>query len=229
MSLLEWAKNEVEIASKRERGDNPEDEFDYGCACYAGALEAFEVLCKQGHSGMSIGFTRNILNRLISVKPLTPIEDTEDVWNVVDRRDGKVMYQCKRMSSLFKTVYEDGKVTYSDNDSCVCVDCETGATYGSGLVRRIYEEMYPVTLPYMPPTYPDKVYCTDLLTDRKNGDFDTVGIFHIVKPNGEKIEVNRFFKEAENGWEEIRIAEYEERMDLDTARREQEAKDENKV
>lgn len=222
MSLLEWAKNEVEIASKRERGDNPEDEFDYGCACYAGALEAFEVLCKQGHSGMSIGFTRNILNRLISVKPLTPIEDTEDVWNVVDRRDGKVMYQCKRMSSLFKTVYEDGKVTYSDNDSCVCVDCETGATYGSGLVRRIYEEMYPVTLPYMPPTYPDKVYCTDLLTDRKNGDFDTVGIFHIVKPNGEKIEVNRFFKEAENGWEEIRIAEYEERMDLDTARREQE-------
>ena len=139
------------------------------------------------------------------------------------------MYQCKRMSSLFKTVYEDGKVTYSDNDSCVCVDCETGATYGSGLVRRIYEEMYPVTLPYMPPTYPDKVYCTDLLTDRKNGDFDTVGIFHIVKPNGEKIEVNRFFKEAENGWEEIRIAEYEERMDLDTARREQEAKDENKV
>lgn len=229
MSLLEWAKNEVEIASKRERGDNPEDEFDYGCACYAGALEAFEVLCKQGHSGMSIGFTRNILNRLISVKPLTPIEDTEDVWNVVDRRDGKVMYQCKRMSSLFKTVYEDGKVTYSDNDSCVCVDCETGATYGSGLVRRIYEEMYPVTLPYMPPTYPDKVYCTDLLTDRKNGDFDTVGIFHIVKPNGEKIEVNRFFKEAENGWEEIRIAEYEERMDLDTARREQEVKDENKV
>ena len=54
MSLLEWAKNEVEIASKIERGDNPEDEFDYGCACYAGALEAFEVLCKQGHSGMSI-------------------------------------------------------------------------------------------------------------------------------------------------------------------------------
>lgn len=229
MSLLEWAKNEVEIASKRERGDNPEDEFDYGCACYAGALEAFEVLCKQGHSGMSIGFTRNILNRLISVKPLTPIEDTEDVWNVVERRDGKVMYQCKRMSSLFKTVYEDGKVTYSDNDSCVCVDCETGATYGSGLVRRIYEEMYPVTLPYMPPTYPDKVYCTDLLTDRKNGDFDTVGIFHIVKQNGEKIEVNRFFKEADTGWEEINSSEYNTRLIKHLEREKQEAIDENKI
>ena len=30
MSLLEWAKKEVEIASKRERGNNPEDKWDYG-------------------------------------------------------------------------------------------------------------------------------------------------------------------------------------------------------
>lgn len=228
MNLLEWAKNEVAIASKIERGDNPEDQFDYGCACYAGALEAFEVLCKQGHSGMSICFTKQILNRLIDNKPLTPIEDTEDVWNLVDRRDGKVMYQCKRMSSLFKTVYEDGTVRFSDNDSCVCVDIKTGSTYHSGLVHRLYEEMYPITLPYMPPNTPDLIYCEDLLTDPKNGDFDTVGVYHIKKPNGDKVEVNRWFKEAdtETGWEEIRIAEYEERMDLDTARRE--ALNENK-
>lgn len=29
MSMLEWAKNEVAIASKRERGDKPEGEWDY--------------------------------------------------------------------------------------------------------------------------------------------------------------------------------------------------------
>lgn len=28
MSMLEWAKNEIAIASKRERGDKPEDEWD---------------------------------------------------------------------------------------------------------------------------------------------------------------------------------------------------------
>lgn len=33
MDMLEWAKNEVAIASKRERGDNHEGEWDYGCAC----------------------------------------------------------------------------------------------------------------------------------------------------------------------------------------------------
>lgn len=38
MSMMEWAKREVEIASKRERGDKPESEWDYGCACYDSAL-----------------------------------------------------------------------------------------------------------------------------------------------------------------------------------------------
>lgn len=82
MSMMEWAKREVEIASKRERGDKPESEWDYGCACYDSALKAFESLCGDGHSGFSIGITKGILNRLIEGKPLTPIEDTEDVWNV---------------------------------------------------------------------------------------------------------------------------------------------------
>ena len=181
------------------------------------------MLCEQGHSGASICFTKQILNRLIDGKPLTPIEDTEDVWNDVSHNfRANKHYQCKRMSSLFKNVAEDGTVTYNDIDSCICVDKNTGSTYSSGLVRSVYAEMFPITLPYMPPSTPDLVYCEDLLTDPKNGDFDTVGIFYIKKPNGEKIEVNRFFKEADNetGWEEIRIAEYEDRMDLDKARKE---------
>lgn len=62
MSMLEWAKREVEIACKRENPDKKEGEFDYGCACYESALKAFESLCEDGHSGMSIGFTKNILN-----------------------------------------------------------------------------------------------------------------------------------------------------------------------
>lgn len=38
MDMLEWAKNEIAIASKRERGDNHEGEWDYGCACYDSAI-----------------------------------------------------------------------------------------------------------------------------------------------------------------------------------------------
>lgn len=219
MSMLEWAKREVEIASKRERGDKPESEWDYGCACYAGALEAFEVLCKQGHSGMSIGITKQILNRLIEGKPLTPIEDTAGIWNLVyTDSDGKV-YQCKRMSSLFKTVYSDGSVTYSDNNRIVCVDIHSGATYISGLVREVVNEMYPLTMPYIPKA-PYKVYCEEYLTDPKNGDFDTVGIRYLLTPEGERVTVDKFFKESVKGFDEISLEEYLERVELDKARKE---------
>lgn len=68
MNMLEWAKNEIAIASKRERGNKPENEWDYSCACYDSALNAFESLLGDGHSGMSISFTKNILNRLIDKK-----------------------------------------------------------------------------------------------------------------------------------------------------------------
>ena len=52
------------------------------------------------------------------------------------------------------------------------------------------------------------------MTDRKNGDFDTVGIFYAIKPYGEKVEINRFFKESEDGWKEIDEAEYIKRMSI---------------
>ena len=90
MNMKEWAELEVEIAKKRERGDAPEDEFDYGCACYDSALKAFNSLCEDGHSGMSIGFTKAILNRLIDGKPLVPIEDTEDIWNLCNEIQNRV-------------------------------------------------------------------------------------------------------------------------------------------
>lgn len=126
MSMLEWAKREVEIACKRENPDKKEGEFDYGCACYESALKAFESLCEDGHSGMSIGFTKNILNRLIDGKPLTPIEDTDDVWSKRHRSKDLpyVTFQCKRMSSLFKMIYNDGHVEYTDVDRYYCKDID---------------------------------------------------------------------------------------------------------
>jgi len=207
-----------------------EKEVEYVCACYESALKAYKSLMKDGHSGFSIGLTKQILNRLIDGKPLTPIEDTDDIWSDVSDISGLngevVNYQCKRMSSLFKNVYADGTVKYKDVNRYYCVDINnTEVTYYSGLVQRIIDEMFPITMPYFPGK-PIKVYCEYFLTDRKNGDFDfvklqktignrpliwTVGIFYAIKPDGEKIEINRFFKESEDGWDEIDEVEYNER------------------
>lgn len=212
MSLKEWAEREVQIACKRENPDRKEGEWDYGCACYESALKAFNSLMEDGHSGMSIGFTKQILNRLIDGKPLTPIEDTEDVWNDVSSvtRDEKI-YQCSRMGSLFKRFYPDGTFEYSDNNRVICVDLESGSTYHNGFISRIVDEMYPITMPYSANgNY--RVYCRDFLCDPKNGDFDTMAIKYILTPENDVIEVHRYFKEFYGEWKEIKPDEYVERL-----------------
>ena len=213
MSMTNWAENEVRIACERENPNRKEGEWDYGCACYESALKAFKCLMEDGHSGMSIGFTRQILNRLLLNQPLTPIEDTDDVWNEVRMgKDGCTVYQCKRMSSLFKNVYEDGRVTYNDIKRVVCYDIESpDVPFHNGFKSRIVEEMFPITMPYCPSEKPYKVYSEEFLFDPKNGDFDTIAIRYIITPKGERIDSERFFKESENGWEEISIAEFAER------------------
>lgn len=212
-----------------ERGGKPENDFDYGCACYESALKAFESLCNDGHSGYSIHVTKYILNRLIDGKPLTPIEDTDDVWSTVtDRRDGCISYQNTRMSSLFKVVDENtGTVKYHDNDRFVAVDVSNKSTWHSGLVTAIGSEMYPVTMPYMPESKRYEVYFEELLTDPKNGDFDTEAVLYIITPTGEKKEINRYFREPNDGeqttykgWVEIGYDEYAERKLLDKLRKE---------
>lgn len=215
MSMTDWAKREVEIACKREKENNEEDGmWDYGCACYESALKAYNSLMEDGHSGYSIGMTKYILMRLIDGRPLTPIEDTDDIWNEVSLfREGEKSYQCKRMYSLFKRVKEDGTVRYRDNDRYYCIDVNHPRnTYTNGLVGDLIDEMFPIEMPYCPGD-PIKVYCEELLTDFDNGDFDTVGILHAVKGD-EKIDIYRYYKESGSGWEEITAGEYTERKKL---------------
>lgn len=221
MNMKEWAKREVEIACKRENPNRKEGEFDYGCACYESALKAFNCLMEDDHSGMSIGFTKSILNRLIDMKCLTPIEDTDDIWNhVYNSKDGGKCYQSKRMPSFFKDVYPDGAVKYNDINRVVKVDINTDTIWNNGLVDRIINELYPITMPYIPTDKPFKVYCEDFLTDPKNGDYDTIGMLYGIDPFGDRFEINRCFKDGDRDMIEIDKEEYESRKLIDKERRE---------
>lgn len=211
MSMLDWAKKEVQIACERERrvsGDS--GELNYGVACYESALKAFESLLGDGHSGCSIGITKQILNRLIDGKPLTPIEDTDDVWDEQTTIfDDKVSFQCKRMSSLFKDVYKDGTVKYTDTRRFICVDfADPSNCWSNGFVNSLMYDIYPIEMPYVPEDKPYRVICRDLLTNRKNGDFDTIGILTVKEPDGNEKTIGRYFKESTNGWKEISNDEY---------------------
>lgn len=174
---------------------------------------------------MLIGFTKAILNRLIDNKPLIPIEDTDDVWNDISDISGlkgeEVNYQCKRMPSLFKYVYADGTVEYIDVDRYhgANINCPD-ATYHSGLIDTVMDELYPITMPYMPADRAFKIYTEDFLVDPSKGDYDTVGILYAITPSLERVEINRYFKETEEGFDEIDKAEYDQRKEMAKKRQE---------
>ena len=47
--MKEWAKREIELACKRERGDKDPNKWDYGVACYESAFKAFNSLLEDEH------------------------------------------------------------------------------------------------------------------------------------------------------------------------------------
>lgn len=212
-NLERWAENEVAIACRREKPDKKDGEWDYGCGCYGSALKALSSLCEDGHY------------RLINNKPLLPIEDTDEVWSDISDTSGlkgeECNYQCKRMSSLFKYVYADGTVKYRDVDRYhgVNINCPD-AQYHSGLIDTVMDELYPITMPYMPADRAFKIYTEDFLVDPAKGDYDTVGILYVITPSMDKVAINRYFKEAPNGFAEIDEAEYKERKEAAKARME---------
>ena len=198
--MFEWAQKEIELAIESEKkASEGTNEWEYGVACYKSAMKAYKTLLNDNHSGMSIQITKNILNRLIDGKCLTPIEDTPDVWNETQSTDGSKKYQCKRMFSLFKKVAADGTVTYSDIDRVSCVNISNPTcTYHNGFAARLIESIFPIEMPYWAPSKPFRVFTEEILFGDK-GDYDTVAYLSVLTPDGQKIELNRYFKEDENG------------------------------
>lgn len=224
MSMTDWAKREIELACKNENPDWNGKEFDYGCACYQSALRAYESLMQDGHSGMSFSFTKNILIRLMEGLPLRPITDEDFFDNKGDvicleteeeliKRGLKSHTQCPRMSSLFREETIDGNVSYSDINRYYCIDIHNPKySYSNGTASRIIDEMFPIKMPYYPQKGKYIVHTEDFLTDKANGDFDTKAFFYCKTPEGERVEINRFFAEKEgHKWVEITKEEYEQR------------------
>lgn len=204
-----WAEREIEMACDK----NPENA--YTRLCYESAYRAFQSLVKDSYSGCSVTITKNVLNRLIDLKPLTPIDNREEDWNEVyiDEQEGITAYQNERCSGLFKYVYKCGKIRYSDIDRVVAynIDNPTIGWY-NGLISRIINEMYPIIFPYYPSTTPIKVYIRECLADPKNGAHDTIEIIKAIFPNGDVKQIDRYFGEKDDDMVEINLEEYHDRL-----------------
>lgn len=216
MTSLELAENEVKLACKKENPYWDGESFDYGCSCYQSALKAYKSLCEDGHSGFSFSLTRNILIRLMNGLPLTPIEDTEDVWGMSYKdEDGSESFQCNRMSSLFKHIDKDGNVTYSDCNRDYCQEVTNPKDIYSGGVGNIINEMFPITMPYYPSAEKYKIVVDTFLAKGFEGDgtdYNTKAILYVVTPEKERVEVNRYYGEKDGHFVEITKDEYNERL-----------------
>lgn len=183
--MKNWAEHEVELAIKKETAQ--EDCMNgYIEMCYKSALKAFNELCDEGHSGMSIQITKSILCRLIDGKPLTAIEDTPDVWaEFRTEKNGTKHFQCGRMSSLFKTVDKNGNVTYDDIHRVICKAVGNNICYSSALVSDVIDKMYPLEMPYFPS---DRSYV--VLVEEANC---YKHLISVTTPEGEVVSINRYF------------------------------------
>lgn len=213
-----WAEKEIDLAIQYEEENCEGDDGMYGVRCYESALKAFNSLLEDCHSGFSIQIARYILDRLVCGKPLTPIEDTEDMWEFIhDRKDGTKEYQCRRMASFFKDVHPNGTVKYRDLDQFCCINVDDpNVSYKSGFINHIMSELYPITMPYMPLDESITVFTEDFLVDPKAGDYDTTGVLYCIAPDGKTREINRYFKDGDGpyGMKEIDKLEYLYRRNL---------------
>lgn len=199
--LDSWLKNEIDIACKNEDG--------YGKSIYNSAAKAYMSLANDGHTGFTIGIARSILNRMIMHKPLKPLTGEDNEWNdITEKRDEYVCYQNKRCPSVFKYVYSDGRLEYSDNDQYIFVNINNDSDrFHNGFLAKQIRSVMPIIMPYSPRTTPIPVYVEEFLCDEKNGDYDTQGIYYLMDGD-KKININRFFTEKNREWKEITKEEY---------------------
>lgn len=211
MDMLSWARNEIKLFMQPQKSCA---EFDYCNDCAESALKAFESLCADGHSGMSINVTKGILDALIDGRPLTSIteKDFDSMTDVVvynkdilKSRGLKNSIQCPRMSSLFQDVHLDGTVTYHDIDRVVTKD-ENNLTWHDGTASNIIDEMFPITLPYTPPAHPYIVYASEL--SNEPGTFIGKHYEFVVTPDAQTIDLDIFYIEDESGWTQVNKKQY---------------------
>jgi hypothetical protein len=137
-NLYDYAKLELERITN--------DDVDMQRVMNSQILDIVKVFAEQGDSGFSASYKINVLNRLLSFKPLQPLTGEPDEWSEPYDRQGH--RQNKRCSTVFAN--PDG--TFDDIDAVIVSDNGGITWFTSGRFRK------EITFPYTVPTEPEKIY-----------------------------------------------------------------------
>lgn len=197
--FTDWAFGELNIAA------NPEKKDGGGLSVYSFLEDVvhgihMEVL----KDPESFDRIRTMMLNLLYKKPLTPIEDTDDCWELIFESNDFNRYRCVRYNSLQKGVHhQTGKVVYTDWNRYICVDInDPKKGWTGGIGARILDETLPIIFPYEPLDMPIKVYMDQFsyysIPEEAENHFDTVAVTHFGLPNGDLMEVHRYFKQVQH-------------------------------
>ena len=105
MKLLDHFKRECEILGWNNGEDKMQEHM------VENIEEILEVISKQGHSGFSIMYLMQLLNKAVMYEPLSPLTGKSDEWEDISYGlpEFKNLFQNKRDSRVFK----DGERTYA--------------------------------------------------------------------------------------------------------------------
>lgn len=184
--VVNWALNELKLAIESLSSEDNAEVRAQSEKCFKSAINAYFNLVADKHSGSTIAVTKQIFNRLVDVMPLTPIEDTDDIWQKIEGSKGG--YICKRFTSLTKYIDKNGKVTYHDSRRSVCMDIPTGSRYNSGFVDGLIDQLLPISMPYNPSSKKIIVRTNEVTV----GDNWYLGISDAHLPSGENVAIDKY-------------------------------------
>lgn len=140
MSLLEHARKELQLIGLL--GFDGYEPPEYEREISACVLKLVDIFAQQGHSGFSAGMVTGIVTKLMSYELLSPLQGTDDEWELVfeemlgPNNKGKV-YQNIRCSHVFK-----------DDDGAYDIDGIIWNHSGNFVTNK--NSRVKVTFPYIP-------------------------------------------------------------------------------
>lgn len=106
MSMIDWAKREVELACKKENPNRKDGEWDYGCACKAIQCSRMSSLFKYISTDGNI--TYNDINRVICKN------DESDKWGFYSRMINNIINDMFPITMPYNPTIEPYKVIVTD-------------------------------------------------------------------------------------------------------------------
>jgi hypothetical protein len=121
-------------------------------------LDMIRLFVSQNNNGQEALYEIEVMQRLLSMKPLSPILGVADEWGEPEKKDGGILiYPNKRCPSVFKVTDKDGRVLDQyDMDALVCSD-DGGITWFT--TPRFLKK---VQFPYLVPDAPERVYIKEV-------------------------------------------------------------------